>query len=283
VTRGKYDQEFGHGTTEADSSDHWYEITHLFYAVGLAFSYHTFVAGSNGGIGYWTASLLAQSPEKYHIIVSGRSLKKVEDAVSSLSKSANTEGIFSAVELDITSDTSISNAFDEIKSKHGRLDVLINNAAVFPQNIPSKRELWQTTFTTNVFSTVAVTDMFIPLLLESNNDPRLIFLSSSLGSITITETWEPKHSLDISAYRASKAALNMYMVQKTKELGKHGIKVWAVDPGVNATNLAGGAERATAMGAKHPSKGAQDVVDIVEGRRDDCVGKNVWAEGVRPW
>jgi len=251
--------------------------------VELAFSYHTFVAGSNGGIGYWTASLLAKSPEKYHIIVSGRSLKKVEEAVSSLSKSTSTEDIFSAVELDITSDTSISNAFDEIKSKHGRLDVLINNAAVFPQNIPSKRELWQTTFTTNVFSTVAVTDMFIPLLLESQNDPRLIFLSSSLGSITITETWEPKHGLDISAYRASKAALNMYMVQKSKELGKHGIKVWAVDPGVNATNLAGSAERATAMGAKHPSKGAQDVVDIVEGRRDDCVGKNVWAEGVRPW
>src|SRR4051794_34332543 len=112
-------------------------------------------SGSNGGIGYWTARLLAKSSEKYHIIISGRSLKKVEEAVSSLSKSANREDIFSTVELDITSDTSISNAFDEVKSQHGRLDVLINNAAVFPQNIPSKRELWQTTFTTNVFSTVA--------------------------------------------------------------------------------------------------------------------------------
>jgi len=239
--------------------------------------------GANQGLGYWTASLLAKSPEKYHIIVSGRSLDKVNEAVALLSASANTEDVFSAVELDINSDASISKAFDEVKSRHGRLDVLINNAAIFPQNMPSKRELWQTTFTTNVISTVAITDKFIPLLLESKNEPRLIFLSSSLGSITITETWEPKHGLDISAYRASKAALNMYMVQKSKELRKHGIKVWAVDPGVNATNLAGSAEQATAFGAKHPSKGAQDVVDVVEGKRDDCIGKSVWAEGVRPW
>lgn len=242
-----------------------------------------YLAGANQGLGYWTASLLAKSPQKYHIIITGRSIDKVKEAISSLSEPATAEGLFSGVELDITSDESISNAFEEVKSKHGRLDVLINNAAIFPQNIPSKRELWQTTFATNVISTVAITDKFIPLLLESKNGPRLIFLSSSLGSITITETWEPKHGLDISAYRASKAALNMYMVQKSKEFGKHGVKVWAVDPGVNATNLAGSAEQATAFGAKHPSKGAQDVVDVVEGKRDDCVGKNVWAEGVRPW
>lgn len=244
---------------------------------------HVHIAGANQGLGYWTASLLAKFPEKYHIIVTGRSIDKVKEAISSLSESATEEGPFSGVELDITSDESISSAFEEVKSKHGRLDVLINNAAIFPQNIPSKRELWQMTFATNVISTVAITDKFIPLLLESKNDPRLIFLSSSLGSLTITETWEPTHGLDISAYRASKAALNMYMVQKSKELGKHGIKVWAVDPGVNATNLAGSAERATAFGAKHPSKGAQDVVDVVEGKRDDCIGKNVWVEGVRPW
>ena len=207
----------------------------------------------------------------------------MNEAISSLSTPAGTEDVFSAVELDISNDASINSAFEEIKSKHGRIDVLINNAAIFPQNLSSKREQWQKTFMTNVISTVAMTDKFMPLLRESQDDPRLIFLSSSLGSITITETWEPKHGLDISAYAASKSALNMYMVQKHKDLGKHGIKVWAVDPGVNATNLAGNAEQATAFGAQHPSKGAQVVVDVVEGRRDDCVGKHVWAEGVRPW
>ena len=117
----------------------------------------------------------------------------MKEAISSLSESATAEGLFSGVELDITSDESISSAFEEVKSKHGRLDVLINNAAVFPQNIASKRELWQTTFATNVISTVVITDKFTPLLLESMNDPRLVFLSSSLASLTIAETWEPKH------------------------------------------------------------------------------------------
>lgn len=59
--------------------------------------------------------------------------------------------------------------------------------------------------------------------------------------------------------------------------------MWAVDPGVNATNLGGNVERARELGAKDPEVGAQDVVDVVEGRRDDCVGKHVWNEGIRPW
>src|SRR5947207_4156915 len=88
-----------------------------------------------------------------------------------LSESATAEGLFSGVELDITSDESISSAFEEVKSKHGRLDVLINNAAVFPQNIALKREVWLTTFATNLLGSVVIMRKFSTVLSASRSDP----------------------------------------------------------------------------------------------------------------
>lgn len=76
----------------------------------------------------------------------------------------------------------------------------------------------------------------------------------------------------------------MLMVEKYKELKGQGVRCWAVDPGVRATNLAGSVERAREMGAPDPVPGAQGVVDVVEGRRDDKVGLHInWEGEVRPW
>lgn len=91
------------------------------------------------------------------------------------------------------------------------------------------------------------------------------------------------YNLDTTAYRASKAALNMVTVQQSKILGKEGIKVWAVNPGFRATNLSGDARIAKERGAKDPEGGAGVVVDVAEGRRDGEVGRLVDEDGVLPW
>ena len=115
------------------------------------------------------------------------------------------------------------------------------------------RELWHSTFETNVVSTAVATEAFEPLLRKSDN-ALVIFLSSSLGSLTMASAAGP-HRFDVKAYRASKAALNMLMIEKNKELAQHGIRAWAVDPGLRATNLAGSVDRAIVMGA--PDSGAR--------------------------
>lgn len=56
-----------------------------------------------------------------------------------------------------------------------------------------------------------------------------------------------------------------------------------VRTGMLATNLGGVPELAIKMGAKHPSRDGRLLGEVVEGERDDLVGKFVTAAGVVPW
>lgn len=62
-----------------------------------------------------------------------------------------------------------------------------------------------------------------------------------------------------------------------------GIKVWCVSPGFLATDLGGIKEHLEAHGAGHPSVGGNLVRKVVEGERDEYVGKVVDSDGVQPF
>ena len=86
------------------------------------------------------------------------------------------------------------------------------------------------------------------------------------------------------AYRTSKAALNMLAACYAKELkDEFGAKVWAVDPGLVATNLTRNPDALRARGALEPDTSTQTILGIVEGKRDEDVGKLVYKDGVWPW
>ena len=128
-----------------------------------------------------------------------------------------------------------------------------------------------------------MTDAFLPLLRKSAS-PRLVYVSSGLGSLTLaSDSSNPFYGVDAMAYRVSKTALHMVVVQQHKILGKEGFKIWAVCPGYRATNLSGDKERAIKFGAQDPMGGAQIVVDVVIGKKDEHVGQLVWENGVHPW
>ena len=108
-------------------------------------------------------------------------------------------------------------AADHVVSTYGRLDILVNNAGIFSKN-PIVREAARETLAANVVGSVSVTEAFVPLLRKSSA-PRLIFVSSSVGSIS--QAADPKSPYFRPAgneYRASKAALNMYVVQYHNKL-----------------------------------------------------------------
>ena len=119
-------------------------------------------------------------------------------------------------------------------------------------------------------------------LIQKSTDGKIIVISSSMGSISMAEA-APPHPLsqDASAYRASKAAINMVIVEWAKNL--KGVRVWGVDPGLCATEFAGEYSRTK---GRDPREGADIARQCVEGEREDCVGKVVWEQGgtgVRPW
>lgn len=167
---------------------------------------------------------------------------------------------------------------------------------------PTIRAAFNANYTLNVTSTEVVTRTLIPLLLTSPyqpRTPRLIFLTSGLSSLTTTASgkqaataagpppagWpKPPSRPTQMAYRMSKAALNMQMLEWARLLASDGVKVFAVSPGFLATGLAGfGKEKMRALGAGDPRVGGELLREVVEGGRDADAGLVVEKGGVQAW
>ena len=160
------------------------------------------------------------------------------------------------------------------------------------------RECWNKTYDVNVTGSQVVTQTFLPLLLKSK-DPRLLFLTSGLASIAqagdpsspryqVPPAGLPKQSPefpDFGAYMASKTALNMMMVNWTRILKADGVKVWSIAPGFLATGFMGSEDTMKNMGAGEASIGGTVIRNVIEGKRDQEVGKVVREYGtpIQPW
>ena len=132
----------------------------------------------------------------------------------------------------------------------------------------------------------------MPLLLKSA-DPRLIFVSG-LGRFSdcVNRNWPlppdlkpgwPKKEVTFETvgYRCTKVALNMLMLDYHWKLENDGVKVWAVLPGFLVTDLGGGRDIVGKMGAQHPSAGGQLMRKVLEGERDDQIGRLIDKNGIR--
>src|SRR5262249_38106409 len=153
----------------------------------------------------------------------------------------------------VTDQASIAAAAERIRNELGRLDVLVNNAAISntskrpdmsveeyvkltrPSNVSldEVRAIWET----NVFGVLAVTQAMLPLLREAPA-ARIVNVSSGVGSLTrILDPGYPYRSFFGPGYAASKTALNAMTVAMAIELESTGIKVNAACPGHTKTNL----------------------------------------------
>lgn len=266
------------------------------------------LTGANNGIGYETVTALAQQSETFHILLGSRTREKGEKALQNLhaSHGDSIKGTISVLQLDVTDPHSIAAAKDTIEAEHGKLDVLINNAGIIAYGDSDLLTALRTTFETNVFGTMLLTETLVPLLqksaLHNNNDdydngnskkaPYIIYVSSSQGSITSRlDPAEPHRHIRGDTYRMSKAALNMLAAchrfnfdprtsnsnsSTTAAESQCKIKVLAFNPGWCVTDLTGaqGREMRAKGGARSPRKPADALVEIVLGKRDADVEKN---------
>ena len=138
-----------------------------------------------------------------------------------------------------------------------------------------------------------MTNTFVPLLLKST-DPRLLFVTSGTSTLAETEDlstflsrappkgW-PKQGFAVPAYRSSKTGMNMMMREWERLLREDGVKVWCISPGYLATGLGGDQEANKQRGAGDPSLGGEFIKDVVEGKRDQDVGKVIRSGSIQPW
>ncbi len=202
------------------------------------------VTGANIGIGFQIAKALLAN--NYIVFVGARNIEKGEKAVTELGENAI------AIQLDITKTEDIRAAVKTIEETHGYLSLLVNNAAIsnvgkegqtmeeilgsqMPSIVPldDLRAVWGT----NVFSTLEITQAFLPLLKKANLG-RIVTVSSAMGSLTINANPQnPYRSAYDAVYGASKTALNGIFLSLAIELEKTNVKVHLVSPGFTATAL----------------------------------------------
>lgn len=198
------------------------------------------VTGANRGIGLETCRQLA---ELGHVVVlTARSAASAADAADALGDDA---GRIHAVRLDVADPESAAAAADEVRARFGRLDALINNAAIGydPGERASSADLAavRAALETNLLGAWQVTLAFLPLLRRSAA-ARIVNVSSEAGSVARIGGGSP-------AYTTSKVGLNALTKMLAAELRGSGILVNAVCPGWVATDMGGAGGRPVAAGA----------------------------------
>lgn len=215
------------------------------------------VTGANTGIGFHLARQLAQAGVR--VLLGSRNPRRGIKAADELAA----EGLdVQQLTIDVTDDQTITEAVRRVGEIHGRLDLLINNAAIAGDLRPASgvsRDSLLRTYDTNVAGVAAVTNGFLPLLRASSR-PRVLNVSSELGSTRLVNDpdW-PFSGVAAAAYQASKSALDMLTVLYAKELASENISVVSVSPGYRATGLSNGEPM---EGAGDPAEGAAGIVGV---------------------
>lgn len=240
------------------------------------------ITGANQGLGFECVKKLAAEQPDYHILLGSRSSDKGKQAASSITDLAKGTSV-EPLELDMGNDASIAQAAKYVEDTYGRLDVLFNNAGISSVAGADFRGNFDGVLSTNVTGYACVTEAFIPLLRKAQI-PRLVFMSSGLGSIATTlDPTSPFYGLGNApsgkAYIVSKCADNMLGALYAVQLGKDGFKVNMIDPGYRATNL----NHYSAQAGK-PSDGAIQACKVItDTDKNGMHAKFTSTELVYPW
>ncbi|MBM2615880.1 SDR family oxidoreductase [Actinoplanes sp. LDG1-06] len=210
------------------------------------------VTGANKGIGYEIAAGLGALG--WSVGVGARDDDKREAAVEKL-RAGGVDAF--GVPLDVTDDESVAAAAG-LLTKNG-LDVLVNNAGI-TGGMPQEPTLVdpatiRTVVETNVIGVVRVTNAMLPLLRRSDA-PRIVNMSSTVGSLTMQSANTDATGPISAAYAPSKSFLNAVTIQYAKELAGTNILINAGCPGFVATDLNG------FRGYRTPTQGAQIAIHL---------------------
>jgi NAD(P)-dependent dehydrogenase (short-subunit alcohol dehydrogenase family) len=198
------------------------------------------VTGANRGIGLEVARQLAQV--RFAVVLGARELDKGQAAAEAF----GAEGLdVRARQLDVSDPESVGRLADELTADPGRLDVLVNNAAIhydtWQRGVDADLGVVQEALDTNLLGAWRTAQACLPLLRRSEH-ARIVNVSSEAGSLESMGAGAP-------AYRVSKAALNALTRVLAAELRPDGMLVNAVCPGWVATDMGGSGGRPVADGA----------------------------------
>jgi NAD(P)-dependent dehydrogenase (short-subunit alcohol dehydrogenase family) len=182
------------------------------------------VTGSSSGIGFETAVHLARNG--FYTYASMRNLEKSK----SITEVANREKLrLKVIQLDVNDDKSVEEAIDRVVKENQKIDVLVNNAGygLLGALEDLSMEEIKAQFETNFFGVIRVTQQVISVMRQQKSGT-IVNISSVGGRMGIPS---------LSAYHATKFALEGLSESISYELEPFGIRVVVIEPGFIRTNI----------------------------------------------
>jgi len=181
---------------------------------------------TGGGSGIGRATALRFADEGAHVIIWDVADKKGEEAITALKDKGSNAAYY---HVDTTDKEQIAKATEDVISRYGRIDILINNAGITKDSTLLKMtdEQWERVIDVNLNGVYHCTRAIAPIMAQ-NNYGRIINASSVVGLFG---------NFGQTNYAATKAGLIGMTQTLSKELGRKGITVNAVAPGFIATEM----------------------------------------------
>ena len=226
------------------------------------------ITGANRGIGLETARQLAR--RGLHVVIAARDEASGRQAAEAINAAG---GKATFLPLDVSSSDSIRAAAGAFGRVADRLDVLVNNAGIYPDKgltiLTLPRDRLEQTFRTNTFGPLEVTQAFLPYLRQATA-ARVINVSSGYGQLGGL-------SPDVPSYCLSKLALNGLTIMLARALRPDGIAVNSMCPGWVRTEMGG------PNAARSVEEGAGTAVWLADGAPHGLTGKFFRDRQEIPW
>jgi 3-oxoacyl-[acyl-carrier protein] reductase len=184
------------------------------------------ITGASRGLGKAFAVRFAE--EGARLLISTTDLKRAEGTVKEVKAKG---GKVAVVQADIAVESDIHKIADKVIQEYGRVDILVNNAAIwYGLNITPwdgwKVEDWERIYRVNVIGTWLVCKAIVPLMVKAGKG-KIINIASNIAQVPAAQVFLP--------YSCSKGALYTYTHALSRALGPSNINVNAIAPGYTAT------------------------------------------------
>ena len=232
---------------------------------------HVLITGSNRGIGLALARACVAQGDKVFA-----TCRQPDSADALQAVAQDNPDQVTIIQLSVTDEASLSACLDTVVSATDTLDILINNAGIYPEaSAHTQLGMLEADALTHVLQVnsiapVMITQAFLPLLKKSAN-PRVVMVSSHMGSIERAGT-------SGLSYRMSKAAVNMATKVLSGMVRSDNITVVTTHPGHVATDMGGSGAPVS------PDESAAGLLSVTHGLTIADTGKflNYTGEGL-PW
>jgi 3-oxoacyl-[acyl-carrier protein] reductase len=212
------------------------------------------ITGAGSGLGEATAVSFAQLGAI--VVLCGRNKATIEKVGERITTAG---GKALAIQADVSAEADVKRLIAEIHKTYGRLEIVINNAAVFEagQVVETSLESWNSQISTNLTGPFLITRESLPLM-RNQNFGRIVNITSSLAH---------NGAGGFAAYSASKAGLESLTRTTAEEASNHDILVNLYSPGSLRTGM-----HAT---GKDPSSAVPELLKLASLPKHGATGKLV--------